>query len=182
MNYNNPYYNPYQQYPYTQYTQTNQQNQNMQMQPNYNSNATPTYPTHSSQQMQTNYLPLTFVNGVEGAKAFIVGANQIIYLKDSDSNILFEKKADQQGKYTLSAFELKPIDINNIGKDTVKNPISTDRFIMKDDIKDFVTKNDLNALETIFESKLDKISSRIEKLARNGINKPTSKGSERDEQ
>lgn len=179
MNYNNPYYNPYQQYPYTNYTQTNQ-NHNV-MQPNYNSNATPTYPTQNSQPIQTSYLPLTFVNGVEGAKAFIVGANQIIYLKDSDSNILFEKKADQQGKYTLTAFELKPIDINNIGKDTVKNPISTDRFIMKEDIKDFVTKNDLNALETIFESKLDKISSRIEKLARNGINKPISKGSDNNE-
>ena len=44
MNYNNPYYNPYQQYPYT-------------MQP------------HQPQPQQTNYLPLTFVNGIEGAKA-----------------------------------------------------------------------------------------------------------------
>ena len=166
MNYNNPYYNPYQQYPYTtqQYQQQPQTNY-------YNQPQQQTMP--QTQQPQTSYLPLTFVNGVEGAKAFIVGARQIVYLKDSDSNILFEKKADEQGKYTLTAYELKQIDINNIGKDTNKNPISTDRFIMKDDIKDFVTKNDLNALETIFESKLDKISSRLEKLARNGINKST---------
>lgn len=168
MNYNNnPYYNPYQQYPYTQ---------QYQQQPSYYNQQ---QMQQSQPQQQTNYLPLTFVNGIEGAKAFIVGARQVVYLKDSDSNILYEKKADEQGKYTLTAYELKQVDINNIGKDTNANPISTDRFIMKDDIKDFVTKNDLNALETIFESKLDKISSRIEKLARNGINnKSNSKDSE----
>ena len=176
MNYNNPY----QQYPYTMYNNNNtyqQQYQNyqqpQQMQYGYQQQTQP-----QAQQLQTTYLPLTFVNGVEGAKAFIVGANQVIYLKDSDSNILFEKKADAQGKYTLVAFELKQIDVNNIGKDTNANPISTDRFIMKDDIKDFVKTSDLNALETLFDSKLDKISSRIEKLARSGFNKPTQKDSE----
>ena len=170
MNYNNPYFNPYQQYPYTQQYQQQTQPQNY-----YNQQ-----PQSHQAQPQTNYLPLTFVSGIEGAKAFIVAPNQIVYLKDSDSNILFEKKADQQGKYTLTAFELKPIDINNIGKDTVANPISTDRFIMKEDIKDFVTKSDLNALETIFESKMDKLSSRLEKLARNNYSKPTQVNKEQD--
>ena len=54
MNYNNPYFNPYQQYPYTQPTQ--------------------------QQTPMTNYLQLTFINGIEGAKAFIVAPNQTIYL------------------------------------------------------------------------------------------------------
>ena len=114
MNYNNPYFNPYQQYPYTNGF-GNQQVQPQNIQNTYN---TP----NQNQQMQTSYLPLTFVNGIEGAKAFIVAPNQVIYLKDSDSNILFEKKADQQGKYTLTAFELKPIDINNIGKPIQEEP------------------------------------------------------------
>lgn len=173
MNYNNPYYNPYQQYPYTQ--QQYQQVQ-PQMQQNYAANS---QAYNSQPQMQTSYLPLTFVSGIEGAKAFIVGANQIVYLKDSDSNILFEKKADQQGKYTLTAFELKQIDVNNIGKPIQEKP--TENYIVKEDLKPFVTKGDLNALETIFESKLDKLSSRIEKLARNGINKPSVKGSDSNE-
>ena len=82
MNYNN-YNNPYNQYPYAVYNQ----------QPQY-----PQQYQQMQQPQQTNYLPLTFVNGIEGAKAFIVGANQPVYLKDSDSNILFEKKADNQGK------------------------------------------------------------------------------------
>ena len=104
MNYNNPYYNPYQQYPYTQgNTQSTQQYQQMQ----YQQMQMP-----QQQPQQTNYLPLTFVNGIEGAKAFIVHPNQVIYLKDSDSNLLFEKKADAQGKYTITAFELKQVDYN----------------------------------------------------------------------
>ena len=139
-NYNNPY-NPYNQYPYA------------------------VYPQQPQPQQQTNYLPLTFVNGIEGAKAFIVGANQTVYLKDSDSNILFEKKADNQGKYSITAYELKQIDINNIGK--TKTPEN-----------EFVKISDLNALETLFDSKIDKLSSRIEKLARNGFTKATTKDSE----
>lgn len=168
MNYNNPYFNPYQQYPYTNGF-GNQQMQTQNIQNTYN---TP----NQNQQMQTSYLPLTFVNGIEGAKAFIVAPNQVIYLKDSDSNILFEKKADQQGKYTLTAFELKPININDIGKPVQEKP--NESYLVKEDLKPFVTKSDLNALETIFESKIDKLSSRIEKLARNGYNKPSNKGSE----
>ena len=168
MNYNNPYYNPYQQYPYTQ-GYGNQQAQ--QVQQPYQSNN-----QQYQQPQQTSYLPLTFVSGIEGAKAFIVAPNQVVYLKDSDSNILFEKKADQQGKYTLTAFELKQIDINNIGKPIQEQ--TNENIVSREDLKPFITKSDLNALEMIFESKLDKLSSRIEKLARNGINKPSNKGSE----
>lgn len=122
MNYNNPYYNPYQQYPYTQ-----------------------------PQQQQTNYLPLTFINGIEGAKAFIVAPNQTIYLKDSDSNILYEKKADAQGRYTLNAFELKAIDLtNNTQQQTTA----------------YATTNDLNALKSIFTEQMNNLSSQIEKLVK----------------
>ena len=131
MNYNNPYFNPYQQYPYTQ--------QQYQLQ----------------QQVQTNYLPLTFINGIEGAKAFIVAPNQVVYLKDSDSNILYEKKADAQGRYTLTAFELKPIDVNNNSKnnqETIKN--------------DYITKDDLIELKSSFFEELNIISRQLENLSK----------------
>jgi hypothetical protein len=123
VNYNNPYFNPYQQYPYTQPTQ--------------------------QQTPMTNYLQLTFINGIEGAKAFIVAPNQTIYLKDSDSNILYEKKADAQGRYTLTAFELKPVEIN-----TPTAPIKTE----------YATTSDLNALKSIFIEQMNTLSSKIEKL------------------
>ena len=116
----NNYNNPYNQYPYT----------NNVYQPQY------------QQPQQTTYLPLTFVNGIEGAKAFIVGANQTVYLKDSDSNILYEKRADQQGRYTLTAYEMNKIDMNN----TV--PVKYAQIC------------DLNALN----EKVNILSSKVEKL------------------
>ena len=124
MNYNNPYFNPYQQYPYTQPTQ--------------------------QQTPMTNYLQLTFINGIEGAKAFIVAPNQTIYLKDSDSNILYEKKADAQGRYTLTAFELKPVEINTPTAPT--QPTA------------YATTSDLNALKSFFTEQVNIITSKLEKL------------------
>lgn len=127
MNYNNPYFNPYQQYPYTQ-QQYQQQNAPM-----------------------TNYLQLTFINGIEGAKAFIVAPNQTIYLKDSDSNILYEKKADAQGRYTLTAFELKPVEINT----PTATPTTT-----------YATTSDLNALKSFFTEQMSILSSEIKKTVK----------------
>lgn len=123
MNYNNPYYNPYQAYPYTQPNQ--------------------------AQTQSTNYLQLTFINGIEGAKAFIVAPNQTIYLKDSDSNILYEKKADAQGRYTLTAFELKQVEINT----PQATPTNT-----------YATTSDLNAFKSTFIEQMNILSSKIEKL------------------
>ena len=121
MNYNNPYFNPYNQYPYSQ---------------------------PQPQPQQTNYLPLTFVSGIEGAKAFIVAPNQTVYLKDSDSNILYEKKADSQGRYSLIAYEMKPITESN--KPQV----------------DYATINDLEALK----ERLNILSSEVQKLTRKAEN------------
>lgn len=123
MNYNNPYFNPYNQYPYSQ-----------------------------PQQPQTNYLPLTFISGIEGAKAFIVAPNQTVYLKDSDSNILYEKKADAQGRYSLTAYEMKPVN------DTSKQQ------------GEFATTSDLTALKSMLTEKIDILSKDVETLL-NGVKK-----------
>lgn len=123
MNYNNPYFNPYNQYPYSQ-----------------------------PQQPQTNYLPLTFISGIEGAKAFIVAPNQVVYLKDSDSNILYEKKADAQGRYSLTAYEMKPVN------DTSKQQ------------SEFATTSDLTALKSMLTEKIDILSKDVETLL-NGAKK-----------
>lgn len=128
MNFNNPYFNPYQQYPYTQQYQPQQ-----------------------VQQPQTSYLPLTFVSGLEGAKAFIVGANQVVYLRDSDSNILYEKKADAQGRYTLTAYELNAIDTNA----QTQQPKS-----------EYATTTDLNALKSFFIEQMNILSSDLKKCVK----------------
>ena len=136
MNFNNPY----NQYPYSNYQQ-----------PTYNQfNQQPQY-QQQIVQPQTTYLPLTFVNGIEGAKAFIVGANQVVYLKDSDSNTLFEKKADAQGKYTLTAYSMKPIEISNIGKEP------------KDDFQ-YLTYNDFKKYEIKIDKTLEELQKQIKDL------------------
>ena len=137
MNYSN-YNNPYNQFPYTNY--------------NYQQPNTMNY-QQPMQQPQTTYLPLTFVNGIEGAKAFIVGANQVVYLKDSDSNILFEKKADAQGKYSISAFELKQIELNNIGKEP------------KIEQNNYITFEDLKKYEMKFEKTIEDLQNQIKSLS-----------------
>lgn len=165
--YVNPYTNGYgvpQQMPYQP-----QQMQPQQMQPQQ----------IQTQPTQQSYLPLTFVNGVEGAKAFIVNPNQVVFLKDSDSDILFEKKADAQGKYSLTAYKLTQIDMNNIGKPTTNvQPIKTENFVTKDEMKDFVTTKDLEAFRKIIEGNIGQLSSKIDKAFRNNSNTQKQKDSD----
>lgn len=73
---------------------------------NYNYNPYNQY----SYTPQTQYIPLTFVSGIEGAKAFIVTPNQTVYLRDSESDTLFIKSADMQGRYSLKVYSLVPIE------------------------------------------------------------------------
>lgn len=79
-----------------------------------------------------------YVNGVEEAKNYILSPNQLVYLKDKQSNLIFEKKADEQGRYVLKAYELKEV---NQSKDN-----------------DYVTKSDFTALE----EKINKLAALLE--------------------
>lgn len=80
-NFYNPYSNPYYRSPYNSYQQNN---------------------------FQQNNPPVlfSFVQGVEGAKAFFVQPNQTVILRDSEQNILYEKSADSQGRTTMKVYEL----------------------------------------------------------------------------
>lgn len=142
MNYNNPY----NQYPYINNNYGYQQ-------PTYQPTYQPQY-QNQYQQPQQNYIPLTFVSGIEGAKAFIVAPNQVVFLKDSDSDLIFQKKADAQGKYEMKAFHMTEVNSDN---NTVTNS------------SNYITKNDLNALESIFTNKIDILLREVEKL---NIDKP----------
>ena len=142
MNYNNPY----NQYPYINNNYGYQQ-------PTYQPTYQPQY-QNQYQQPQQSYIPLTFVSGIEGAKAFIVAPNQVVFLKDSDSDLIFQKKADAQGKYEMKAFHMTEV---TDGNNTVTNS------------SNYITKNDLNALESIFTNKIDILLREVEKL---NIDKP----------
>ena len=94
---NNNYYN---QNPYGMYGNPYQQ------QPTYQQ---PVYQTQPVQQ--PTIIPMTYVNGLEGAKAYWMGTNQIAYLRDNnDDSILYEKKTDNVGKYYIKAYKLTELE------------------------------------------------------------------------
>lgn len=120
MNYNNNY--PYYQQSYNNYGY---------QQPQYQQQA------YQQQTYQTQaYHPLTYVNGLIGAQAFIVNPGQTYYLMDSDSNTLFIKTADAQGKYALKSFNLIPTESNSGLGQKAENSL-----------KNYVTKEDLAAFK-----------------------------------
>lgn len=129
MNIYNPYLTGYQ----NQYSQPPQQYYNQQA-------------VQQPQMQQPVVYPLTFTNGVIGAKAFFMSQpNSIIYLFDSDANnILYEKKADAQGRCTLKAYQLKEIPLEQVG---VKN----------DEKIEYATKGDIERLEGILHNSLSNI-------------------------
>lgn len=172
-----PNYNNY----YGNYQYGGNPYQNYGVNPNYqNYGMQPQQPQQyqTIQQPQTSYLPLTFTSGLVGAKSFIVSPNQTVFLKDSDegSNLLFEKSADQNGRYTLKAYELNEIKLDDIGKP--KEPIrKQENQITKEDIQYFATKNDLIALQSVLEAQINNLSSLIQK----NQNKSKIKDGERNE-
>lgn len=142
----NNYANPYQNQP-NPYQMNNpqqvQNNQNMYNQPTMD---------------RPRFLPLTFTNGVEGAKAYIVNPNSIMYILDSDNPILYEKMADYQGKYTLNAFKLEPIAVENIGKKIDTQQVANNPKV------EYATKDDIKALQESFNQGLNKLFNDLENV------------------
>lgn len=128
--YNNQGYN----YPYIPQTTPNYYYQNAAN--NYNSPPKP------------NYIPMMLVAGLEGTKEIIVLPNQSVYLKDSDSNMMFLKQADAQGRYSLKAYDLKEIALEDIGK-----PSPSLNVITREDFEVF--KKDLTDSVNILNQKID---------------------------
>lgn len=136
----------------------------------------PNMPQMQVQQPQQNFIPMIYTNGVIGAKAYILAPNSTIFLKDSESNMIFMKKSDNEGKCTLSAYEMTPIqlDENDVPiKPKNEQVISANNkinYLTKEDLKDIVDKNDFKALQETFEERLNKLSTTIESLSKSALN------------
>lgn len=116
---NNPYYNGYNNY----YQQPNMYQQQMQQ----------------PMQQAPAIIPMTYVNGLEGAKAYWMATNSIAYLRDNnDDSILYEKKTDAMGKYYIKGFKLSEMQLDQNGG--------------------FKTQNDNDSIK-LLESKIDAIYS-----------------------
>lgn len=83
-----------------------------------------------------------YVNGKEGAKAFIVAPNSSAMLMDSDSNAFYIKSANQQGQATLKKFTFR--------EENEDGPVAS----VTDNI---VTKEDLTAFEQKVMARLDEL-------------------------
>lgn len=100
-------------------------------------------------QQQQNFMNLLVVNGYQDVEKYIVLANQTVNFYDSKNGYIFVKSADGIGKYSIKAFKLNEIDLN-----AINNPSNIE----------YATRNDLNALENVFNEKMNNISSKIENL------------------
>ena len=117
------YYN----YPYFQNQAPQYNNQAMQQQ------VQPQQPMQ--QQIQQQFIQMFFVGSEDDVKKYIVMPNQMVYLKDINSNILYEKKANNIGEYSIKKYELK-----DLSTPTENTPV-------------YALKSDLEALS----SKVDKL-------------------------
>lgn len=120
------------------------------------------------QQPQTIYHPLTYVSGVEGAKAFVVDANKKVFLLDSETNEkLFIKYADNEGRYKMETYRLVKDD-GSIKQDTQAQNLSNND-LTKDYLTTYVA-NQINALEGKFQGNFNELMRKIENLNKQNIN------------
>ena len=107
--------------------------------PYYNGYGNNYYQQPMQQQMQPTIIPMVYVNGLDGAKAYWMGTNSVAYLRDNnDDTILYEKKTDAMGKYYIKGFKLSEMQLDQNGG--------------------FKTQNDNDSIK-LLESKIDAIYS-----------------------
>ena len=71
-----------------------------------------------------------FVNGLEGAKSYMVPANQTVLLMDSEQPVCYMKSANALGQGSLRYFKLTEVseaDIRQSATKPVEQPISLDK-------------------------------------------------------
>lgn len=144
-NYNYPYYG---------------NNYGYSVQPGFYTQQQQVQPQQYYQQPQQRYSPITFVNGLVGVKSHIVNPNEKIYLLDSDNPVLYVKSADNEGRYSIEAFELNKIELDKVG---VEKKLTQN--------KEQITKDDFKALEQRFTDMIGKLSSDIKSVAKTLKNK-----------
>ena len=95
------------------------------------------YPQQNFQPQNNQNSGVTWVQGIEGAKAHPVAAGQAVLLMDSDSNCLYLKSADQTGMPSLRIFDYKERAASEPKNDDLSG------FCTKDDLSHYVTKDEL---------------------------------------
>ncbi len=100
--------------------------------PNYNNNFNPYNPYNPYTMPQTKINQYSFVNGIEGAKAYQVMPNQKMMLLDSDRPIVYMKTSDEYGKSSLRYFKLVEIKEDDL---KVQQPENSSQYALKADLE-----------------------------------------------
>ena len=99
----------------------------------------PIYPAYQPQQQPQQQSGVTWVQGIEGAKAHPVAPGQAVLLMDSDSNCLYLKSADASGMPSLRVFDYK----ERINTPQKPQNAEMSEFLTKEDLSDYATRKDL---------------------------------------
>lgn len=101
-------------------------------------------PQQQQAPIQSN---IEYVNGIEGAKAFILPPNAQKLLLDSDNQFFYIKTTDLQGKPTVRRFKYIDVDAENIGDKQDDKPLTN--YAPLDQFTELL--NDFNDLKNEFQ-------------------------------
>ena len=96
------------------------------------------YPYGSYQPRATN--TYAFVNGIEGAKSFIVQPNQTVLLMDSEQPVCYMKQANGLGQGSLRYFKLVEVSEADIRKEATPKTSESVDFATKNDVADILKR------------------------------------------
>lgn len=102
----------------------------------------PNYPIRGVVPPMSPMNTYAFVNGIEGAKSYLMQPNQSVLLMDSDELKCYMKQSDSTGKATIRTFKLEEIT----EKEESKMPVG-----------DYVSKADFDTLSNKFDELLKKL-------------------------
>lgn len=106
----------------------------------------PIYPNNNYlQQNQVNKQPIgqntyAFVNGLEGAKSFIVQPNQTVLLMDSEQPICYMKTANSIGQSSLRYFKLTETSENEIRGLSNKDTQPTTDYVSRNEFDNLIER------------------------------------------
>lgn len=85
----------------------------------------------SAQPQSTN--AIEYVNGIEGAKAYIMQPNSTRWLMDSDGSYFYLKTSNAQNQASVKMYEYKEIDISTKKAKETKSEIDMSAYVKKED-------------------------------------------------
>lgn len=117
--------------------------------PNY-----PTYAPPMNQQAVQNTGGIIWVTGEAGAKSYLVAPNTTVQLWDSEDQVIYLKSADASGMPSMKVLDYKIREASNQS--------AAQAVIQAPELGNYVTKDELQALEAKIKRQIDKLTAKKE--------------------